>query len=297
MTQRPTPMLRSLLLTLLLLPAAATAIPIQSGISGSWYDPLRNLEGFLVEVLEPDVLVAYWYTYDGEGNQMWLAGAGPIEGETATVPVDVFEGGVFGPDYDPATVNRTAWGTLVFTFDSCDTGTVQYDSTIGFGSDTIALTRLTKVGGTSCAAEVPDLLGEYTLMDGSAEYFNCTNPAFDTVLASTSGTMTYDRQRGGDVFGTVELVGMTDTPMGQLTIVSSAMWEGFASGNEAVSVYGAADFTSTVNDQDDGGGSGTFAALFDDGTVRVQFFGSGTNGAGVTCSLDAEYTFVPATAQ
>ena len=127
---------------------------ITPGITGSWFDSDRAGEGFNVEVVGPVnalQMVAYFYTYDEEGSQMWLSGAGPISGNTATVPVQVTSGPAFGEDFDPEEdVIRQDWGTLTFTFSSCDAGSVMYDSTLGFGSGMYDIVRLTSVTNLPC---------------------------------------------------------------------------------------------------------------------------------------------------
>ena len=126
---------------------------ITPGITGSWYDPERDGEGYNIEIvgssLDPQLL-AYFYTYDGGGNQMWLVGAGPVNGDTAVVPVQVTSGPVFGDDYDKDDVIREDWGTLTFKFSSCTAGSVMYNSNMGFGSGTVNFIRLTYVTGLTC---------------------------------------------------------------------------------------------------------------------------------------------------
>ena len=122
-------------------------------ITGSWYLDARDGEGYNIEIigseLDPQVL-AYFYTYDDDGNQMWLVGSGPANGDTAVVPVQVTSGAVYGDDFDPTDVVREDWGTLTFKFTSKDTGTVERASTMGFGTTTVDINRLTSVTGLSC---------------------------------------------------------------------------------------------------------------------------------------------------
>ena len=121
-------------------------------ITGSWYLDTRDGEGYNIEIFGDDLdpqLLAYFYTYDDDGNQMWLVGTGPANGDTAVVPVQVTS----GPDYsayDPADVLREDWGTLTFKFTSKDTGTVVRASTMGFGTTTVDINRLTSVTGLAC---------------------------------------------------------------------------------------------------------------------------------------------------
>jgi len=72
------------------------------------------------------------------------------DGNTATVPVVITDGGVFGTLFDPSTVVRTDWGTLEFTFSSCWTGHVSVTPNaamlaagLGFEPVDFAITRLT----------------------------------------------------------------------------------------------------------------------------------------------------------
>jgi len=140
------------LLAILLTPfmVMAQQISITAGISGSWFNPARDGEGFLLEVLDENRLAAYWFTYDFFGNQQWLIGVGEIDGDSAVVPVQVTQSGIFGPLFDPNTVQQTPWGTLEFSFTACDIGIVNYQSTLEFGSGTIALTRLTELDKLPC---------------------------------------------------------------------------------------------------------------------------------------------------
>jgi hypothetical protein len=126
--------------------------PITPGITGSWFDPTRSGEGFQVEVIGPalDPLVAaYFFTYDDSGNQMWINGVGDVNGDTSIVPMTVTSGPVFGPGFDPDDLILEDWGTITFTFSSCNAGTAEYVST-NFGSGTFNIERLTSISGSTC---------------------------------------------------------------------------------------------------------------------------------------------------
>ena len=43
---------------------------VDATMSGAWYDPTHNGEGFLLELLEPDEAIIYWFTYDETGKIM-----------------------------------------------------------------------------------------------------------------------------------------------------------------------------------------------------------------------------------
>jgi hypothetical protein len=51
---------------------------VDSRMSGSWYDPDHKGEGFLLEVLESNKAVIYWFTYDEAGAQRWFTSVGEV---------------------------------------------------------------------------------------------------------------------------------------------------------------------------------------------------------------------------
>jgi len=131
---------------------------IAGGISGTWYLADRDGEGFVLDVAPREdgrwEILATYYTYDGSGNQVWLIGNAYAEGNHASVPVVMTEGGVFGSLFDPMTVDRVAWGTLEFTFTSCWAGHVQVtpnsemlNAGLGFEAIDFDITRLTPPDG------------------------------------------------------------------------------------------------------------------------------------------------------
>ena len=124
---------------------------VSAGQSGSWYDPSRNGEGLFLQVLSNTKAVVYWFTYDTEGNQLWMTGVGIIEGEKITFPelVSPF-GGKFGPDFDPDEVSYPVWGSLKFKFSDCDSAEVEYSGPKAFGSGDLDVVRLTSLWGLGC---------------------------------------------------------------------------------------------------------------------------------------------------
>ena len=55
-------------------------------ITGSWFDPSHNGEGFLIEKLNSELALVYWFTYDSNGNQAWIVGVGNITDQIFSVP-------------------------------------------------------------------------------------------------------------------------------------------------------------------------------------------------------------------
>jgi hypothetical protein len=121
----------SLLLTVAGLSAAAadgldaTGFEINNALSGTWYNPERSGEGFMLDVGNAGKIAVSFYTYDNYGNQMWLVGPGNVDGSVAVVDLYITEGGIYGSGFDKELVSESHWGSAVFTFTECATGSVE----------------------------------------------------------------------------------------------------------------------------------------------------------------------------
>jgi hypothetical protein len=101
-----------------------TGFAMNAGLNGNWKEAENASlgQGFQLEVSEQGdglVLVATFYTYNTVGEQVWLLGVGPVNGNTANVIVYIYGGPNWGTGYDPADLVETEWGTGVFTAASC----------------------------------------------------------------------------------------------------------------------------------------------------------------------------------
>ncbi|MGB5292522.1 MAG: hypothetical protein WBN41_13855 [Lysobacterales bacterium] len=99
-----------------------SAYIVNSSISGTWYDPNRSGEGFMIDVARDGIVAVSYYTYDKQGRQMWIIGAGTVDGNVFNVDFEITDGGTYGVGFDPALVNHYPWGTGKFTFSSCYAG-------------------------------------------------------------------------------------------------------------------------------------------------------------------------------
>jgi len=128
------------------------AVSIDASFSGSWFDPDQSGHGLMVEVLPDNHLLALWFAFSPDGTQQsWLGGVGTYTGNAATITdVALPVGGRWIPHFDPTKVVREPWGKLTFTFSDCNHGTVDFTSTLGYGSGSMNLTRLTMPAGLSC---------------------------------------------------------------------------------------------------------------------------------------------------
>lgn len=119
--------------------------------SGSWYDPAKDGQGFVVQVLDGNSALVTWFTFDTEGQQAWMQAVGRIEGQRMVFDELLrFTGPSFGDAYDPADRQAIASGRLEIEFDDCHGGQARYEGAGGFPDDTLALTRLTSVAGFGC---------------------------------------------------------------------------------------------------------------------------------------------------
>ena len=106
-----------------------TGFAINSGLSGNWWGgATRSGEGFLIDVAlngnGDTIIVVSFYTYDSMGNQVWLIGSGPINGNTAVINLVMPSGAMWGSAFNPDDNVETPWGTGTFTFTSCGAGNI-----------------------------------------------------------------------------------------------------------------------------------------------------------------------------
>lgn len=123
---------------------------ITPGFTGTWYDPAQSGHGIFVEVLPNAKFGAYWFTFAPSGGQAWFGGVGDIVNDQATLTAVQTLGGKFIPNFDPLALTKPTWGTLTFTFSDCNHGRVDFSSGLGYGTGSMALTRLTLPDGLSC---------------------------------------------------------------------------------------------------------------------------------------------------
>lgn len=139
------------------------SLPLNGRLSGIWVEPGAADQGFLLsignpvppaggEIAEPErsdlELFLSWYTFDTQGNQLWLAGNArfPQGVDEVTVPLVVADGGIFlgpvpesGLGADP----RKRVGELHIEARSCNELAVEYDlSLLDLDSGEFDLQRL-----------------------------------------------------------------------------------------------------------------------------------------------------------
>lgn len=145
--------------------AAGSNIPRKSG---SWYNPARDGEGLILEILEDGRQLIYWFTYDLAGNQAWMLSLGSTSAAQGSFNLDMLQpvGGRFGPDFDPGDVVREPVGTARVSL-QCEAAYVDFQSTdpVDFSSFGFDLQQLVGIGPSRC--EDPALVNRYPTVGGA----------------------------------------------------------------------------------------------------------------------------------
>ena len=138
--------------------ALLAALWIGPAMSGSWYTPERNGEGFTLQVLENGSAHALWFTYPpaaANAQQAWIyAEGGRIDGERIR-----FDGAIttrgprFGAQYDASQLQAIPWGSIEFRFTTCNEGEVTFTGPAAWGSGTRRITRLTALADLECGGK------------------------------------------------------------------------------------------------------------------------------------------------
>src|SRR4030095_14352988 len=124
----------------------------QHGLTGSWYEPATDGQGFEIEVF-PNLVAAgtgsvqlSWFTFDtvagGAERQRWYKLSGTMVSGATNAALTIFQntGGNFN---GPPTTNGVAVGTATLTFATCTSGQLSYSFNDG-RAGTIPLTRITQ---------------------------------------------------------------------------------------------------------------------------------------------------------
>jgi len=130
------------------------ATDLEPGHTAMWFNPDRNGEGLVVEVLSSDRILLYWFTYDDEGNQRWLQGVGLLsEDEEDSQSIEILEfyltrGPTFGATFDPEDLEILPVGSASLSFQGCESAIFSYDVNGQVGQ--IPVVRLSRTMGSTC---------------------------------------------------------------------------------------------------------------------------------------------------
>jgi len=135
---------------------------INSGLNDAWYNPLTDGQGFFVTVF-PDIGKVFlsWFTYDtefpamnatanlGDPGHRWLTAFGSYADNQAVMNISITSGGIFDSDTD---VENVEDGTIILTFEDCNSGTVEYDIPSINRQGTVTIQRIANDNIALCEA-------------------------------------------------------------------------------------------------------------------------------------------------
>jgi len=125
----------------------------RSGLSGSFFDAQRSGEGLVLQAYGINEAVAFFFTYNQAGEQMWVLGLGHIDG-SQLVLVDPFttSGGRFGPDFEPADIEQIPWGGLSLQL-GCNLASLTFEPlNPALAAGGLDMVRLSTLAGLTCDA-------------------------------------------------------------------------------------------------------------------------------------------------
>lgn len=119
---------------------------INFGMTGSWYNPETNGQGFLFDVVierDPPLLVAYWFTYaqiaGGPETQRWFIAEGKFERGDHQISLDVYLS--TGGQFDDETIDTglVEIGSAKIEFHSCNSASLVYEINMDNDDDSMHL--------------------------------------------------------------------------------------------------------------------------------------------------------------
>lgn len=132
---------------------------IDADVSGTWYDPARPGEGFVLEALGGGNVVVTWFTYPVPGasnDQAWYTGLGRVLDNAVVVDrMEGRRGGSFNGPIDPTKVQTLPLGRLDAVLQSCGQGEYRVQAPAPFGDARRNLQRLSGVGRNGCPGATP----------------------------------------------------------------------------------------------------------------------------------------------
>ncbi len=136
---------------------ATQLMTIDAGFSGSWFNTGRSGEGWNLAILPGNRAVIAFFTFAPDGStQTWIVGAGRVIGnEIIFSNLNITAGALFGDQFDPDDVQRTAWGEIRIYFTDCNNGAISYAAGEPFDNNARPISRLTQLAGLGCGQTSP----------------------------------------------------------------------------------------------------------------------------------------------
>lgn len=164
---------------------------VDSRFSGSWYDPDRAGEGWLLQVLAPHIALLHGFTVPaaGEpGDQLWLTALGRIDGDgIAFDQIEQVHGRGFGSAYQAGDVQVGHWGSARIVFTACGRGELRFQGPPAYGQGRRQLHQLMHLGSHDCTAAtaaVPEQADAPGLGAISGSFYDPAAPGQGLVIAA-----------------------------------------------------------------------------------------------------------------
>ena len=149
----------------------AVEVPVDPGaaITGLWFDPERDGEGWHVQAIDDSraFFTFYGFSPDRDGAPDWLAGLA-TRGPSGAYRLDELVSAEAGrPDGsgEASAISITPWGKGVVKFANCDSGIAELSGPDAYRGFTFRLQRLSRVPGLGCGAAgtaaAPGLAGSW----------------------------------------------------------------------------------------------------------------------------------------
>jgi len=118
-------------------------IRINAGLNDAWYYKPTDGQGFFITIF-PDLnkVSLAWFTYDtelpptdaaanlGDPGHRWITAIGPIDSNQSVMNIDITSNGIFDTTTEiEHTDPPGSDGSIILTFDSCNSATIVYDIT------------------------------------------------------------------------------------------------------------------------------------------------------------------------
>lgn len=143
-------------------PGEATGdIVVTRHFSGLWDQPDHQSQGFTLHVVHQfsgeRIAVAFWFSYGEDRESDWLLGRGPVIGNRVELDLYRFSGVEFLQQNDPEFDAAEIVGSALMEFDSCQTGTVTYNTEIpGKGEGSFRIEQSGWILNTHCSGGLSD---------------------------------------------------------------------------------------------------------------------------------------------
>jgi len=117
--------------------ASLSTFQMNAGLNDAWYNPETDGQGFFITIFpKAGLALLAWFTYDtelpeegasailGDAGHRWLTAVGTFAGNQVVLDIEIASGGIFDTASE---IQRKVDGTIILTFEGCDSGTVEYD--------------------------------------------------------------------------------------------------------------------------------------------------------------------------